>query len=819
MCDQIITVEDTTDPVVTCPGPITVECEADVPVADFTGGTATDNCDANLDITSTDGPLVGGACGGTITRTWTATDDCGNQTVCDQIITVEDTTDPVVTCPGPITVECEADVPVADFTGGTATDNCDANLDITSTDGPLVGGACGGTITRTWTATDDCGNQTVCDQIITVEDTTDPVVTCPGPITVECEADVPVADFTGGTATDNCDANLDITSTDGPLVGGACGGTITRTWTATDDCGNQTVCDQIITVEDTTDPVVTCPGPITVECEADVPVADFTGGTATDNCDANLDITSTDGPLVGGACGGTITRTWTATDDCGNQTVCDQIITVEDTTDPVVTCPGPITVECEADVPVADFTGGTATDNCDANLDITSTDGPLVGGACGGTITRTWTATDDCGNQTVCDQIITVEDTTDPVVTCPGPITVECEADVPVADFTGGTATDNCDANLDITSTDGPLVGGACGGTITRTWTATDDCGNQTVCDQIITVEDTTAPLLIGIPADQIVECDEIPGVADPTATDNCDTDVDIEFVEVITPGSCPFIITRTWTATDNCGNTDEQSQTITVQDLTPPVLAGVPTDVTVECDAIPGPDILSATDNCDTDIEITFDETIIAGACLDSYAITRTWTATDNCNNTDQQTQLITVQDNTPPVLTGMPADITIDCDAVPEPAVPTATDNCDTDIEITFDETTTAGTCLDSYTIMRTWTATDNCGNSDEQTQVITVQDVTAPVLAGVPTDVTVDCDAIPGPAVPTVTDNCDTDIEITFDETIIAGACLDSYTITRTWTATDNCGNLDEQTRVITVAGCYNSGFDRSTNGCNS
>ena len=287
-------------------------------------------------------------------------------------------------------------------------------------------------------------------------------------------------------------------------------------------------------------------------------------------------------------------------------------------------------------------------------------------------------------------------------------------------------------------------------------------------------------------------------------ATDNCDTDIVITFDETTIAGACfdSYTITRTWTATDNCGNTDEQTQTITVQDVTAPVLTGVPTDVTVECDAIPGPAVPTATDNCDMDIEITFDETTTAGTCLDSYKITRTWTATDNCGNLDEQTQVITVQDVTAPVLDGVPTDVTVECDAIPGPAVPTATDICDTDIMITFDETTIAGTCLYSYTITRTWTATDNCGNLDEQTQVITVQDVTAPVLAGVPTDVTIECDAIPGPAVPTATDNCDTDIVITFDETTIAGACFDSYTITRTWTATDNCGNSDEQTQVITV-----------------
>jgi hypothetical protein len=35
----------------------------------------------------------------------------------------------------------------------------------------------------------------------------------------------------------------------------------------------------------------------------------------------------------------------------------------------------------------------------------------------------------------------------------------------------GGTASDNCDTNLTYVCTDGPLIGGVCGGTILRTHT------------------------------------------------------------------------------------------------------------------------------------------------------------------------------------------------------------------------------------------------------------------------------------------------------------------------------------------------------------
>jgi hypothetical protein len=50
--------------------------------------------------------------------------------------------------------------------------------------------------------------------------------------------------------------------------------------------------------------------------------------------------------------------------------------------------------------------------------------------------------------------------------------------------------------------------------------------------------------------------------------------------------------------------------------------------------------------------------------------------------------------------------------------------------------------------YLLIRRWTATDDCGNAKTGTQVITVTDETAPVIAGVPADVTVECTAVPAP-----------------------------------------------------------------------
>ncbi|MBL0009803.1 MAG: hypothetical protein IPP25_22200 [Saprospiraceae bacterium] len=89
----------------------------------------------------------------------------------------------------------------------------------------------------------------------------------------------------------------------------------------------------------------------------------------------------------------------------------------------------------------------------------------------------------------------------------------------------------------------------------------------------------------------------------------------------------------------------------------------------------------MSSTDNCGNPATITFVGDVISNqTCPNRYTITRTYLATDACDNTSTCTQIITVFDDTAPILT-CPAGVTVQCAAlVPAPniALVTSTDNC---------------------------------------------------------------------------------------------------------------------------------------------
>ena len=126
------------------------------------------------------------------------------------------------------------------------------------------------------------------------------------------------------------------------------------------------------------------------------------------------------------------------------------------------------------------------------------------------------------------------------------------------------TATDFSDDNFTIvleeTSTQGE--GDACTQftyTITRTWTVTDDCDNASSATQIITIQDTTVPVFTNVPTDVTIECSEELPTDEPTVTDNCG-EVTLTMTDDEVAGDCANarVITRTWVAEDECGNTDE---------------------------------------------------------------------------------------------------------------------------------------------------------------------------------------------------------------------------------------------------------------------
>ncbi|MFZ1331097.1 MAG: T9SS type A sorting domain-containing protein, partial [Flavobacteriales bacterium] len=103
---------------------------------------------------------------------------------------------------------------------------------------------------------------------------------------------------------------------------------------------------------------------------------------------------------------------------------------------------------------------------------------------------------------------------------------------------------------------------------------------------------------------------------------------------------------------------------------------------------------------------------------------------------------------------------------------------------------------------TLIRTWYASDETGAEDICIQTITVVDTQGPVFSCDPEDITVKCDELPAALECTANDACSNTVTVIPNEVINGAGCDEEYTIIRTWTATDDCGNSTVIDQVITV-----------------
>ncbi len=174
-------------------------------------------------------------------------------------------------------------------------------------------------------------------------------------------------------------------------------------------------------------------------------------------------------------------------------------------------------------------------------------------------------------------------------------------------------------------------------------------------------------------------------------------------------------------------------TQTITVRDLIVPAVATK--DIAISLDgngnaSIVPEDVDAGTTDNSGAMSLALDKASFS--CTDVGTNWVILTAIDSCGNSTSMTATVTVKDDMAPVLIGVPEDVAVNSNAIPEPAVVIATDNCNSSVIVEYNETDEMVAGI--RTITRTWAATDASGNNKTARQMITV--ITEPVLA---TDVT--------------------------------------------------------------------------------
>ncbi|NNC83998.1 MAG: hypothetical protein HKN79_10510, partial [Flavobacteriales bacterium] len=261
-------------------------------------------------------------------------------------------------------------------------------------------------------------------------------------------------------------------------------------------------------------------------------------------------------------------------------------------------------------------------------------------------------------------------------------ITTDCGAPSQFPDF---QYADNCTPEEDLIIEIVDEYDTYCGGEVVDWYiTVTDLCGNQeSLYFQYVEID--TIPPTIEAFDDVSVDCDEVGDHAGYVVDDQCYYPVNVEVDSVFDP-SCGQggVWTLTYTATDACGNSAIDIQTITLVDDLNPWLTGVPDDIDLYCTSLPPAPEVTAFDACDGDIPVIFSETQIPGDCL---SFERTWSAVDDCGNSSIATQAINLIDTVAPEIHIDDPYIEIPCDEMQSLYV-NATDDCDTSLTVYYQD-----------------------------------------------------------------------------------------------------------------------------------
>lgn len=325
-----------------------------------------------------------------------------------------------------------------------------------------------------------------------------------------------------------------------------------------------------------------------------------------------------------------------------------------------------------------------------------------------------------------------------PTITCPADVTISCGASTnPTATGTP-TATNGCGTNT-LTNSDQTVGAAPCARTITRTWTVTDESSNSDICTQTISILPAPPADFTSRPPDITISCGSAPSPTsinyDNSPTGSCSIDGSTLGVITGSHDQCGGSYTETWTLVDPCGRPNVvYSRKITVSPAPAPVFSSLPVDISLDCSlAPPSTSSLSYSNNQSAPC-------LISGAITSSIApgitgpcgtFIETWSGTDACGNALFHQRTIRIVDNTLPTIIP-PANITIQCYSdLPacSPDNATASDNCGVPVVTCSDGSLSGTECAGS--VIRTFKATDACGNSSIATQTIIINDKTNPVI----------------------------------------------------------------------------------------
>ena len=664
--------------------------------------------------------------------------------------------------PDDITLECGESLPTYFL---EVDDNCasdESPIDVIYTEEGVVNGCDGGDLLRIWTATDESSNQTQFIQTVTFEGDDVPPVFTGMPVDGSAEC---------GEAVDAYSAWIDQQRAAISVTDDGCGGVewndnapppsvltmfcgvVTVTFFASDSCGNTTEVSVDFTVTNDVAPVIDVEASdIEIDCGVGNPQQTFQnwidshgGAEATDDCSFLSWYTVPEDPVLGDTCDISTTVIFVADDGCGNTDSTSASYIVIDTVAPTIITPAQNrVVNCSTVDPHEEL--------------------------------NTWlgnhgqvTGEDLCADTSVLTNLFFVE----------------------------GMQVDSIalhqmlDAQLDSGCVDNVNIGGLLWNNVLVLMEVDfgimDGCGNVASSAGVFAVTDNLGPTMDSLPQDVTFTCDGTSieesftnwyqSAGQAVASDDCGgvvftgspgLDTALMSLQAALDTACAegASVEVSFQVEDICGNPADGQfpATFTVADSEPPVFIELPQDVTFDCsvalqqgieqwlDTLAGAE---AVDDCGTP-DYIFQWTASNGETLQgapgtgpypdageldcSTELMVTFIASDVCGNSVMAGASFLAIDTLPPTLELDTSVTELPCDSLVNLPPPTASDNCDPSPRITFIDSFSGNGC--ELELVRTWIATDICGNTASIDQNYSITDSSAPILIEAPDDLVIEC-----------------------------------------------------------------------------
>lgn len=663
-CVGFIAPIDDTPPRITCTNQ-TMSCLDESTIEIVIPPTVTDNCDADITPTYHD-EILGTDCNKIIRRTWTAMDDSGNEATCVQDIVVTRPDLEEVIYPKDTVLSCAINNDTSVVALGAPVlqnlvlDATGSICGLYATHVDSVKRGCSGytyEILRYWIIKDSCSGSAVHGtQSIQVIDTVAPTITCLPALVVgtdpgQCYASVQLP---APTVVDNCDPNAQFfVSTSYGAVGlgphpYVPTGAHTVQYTATDSCGNTRTCSMMLSVVDQDPPAAICEQYTTVGLPlvgiVKVPAKTFDQGSK-DNCASKLyfkvrkmtigtcaEFNGDDAPAIDGYQEWFDDSAFFCCEEAGQEAV-QVLFRVYEVN------PGAGPVDPKRDLPGGDL----------------------------------------YGHFNECMVRVAVQDKLPPVINCPADTTIDCKTDYTnLSKFGSPVVKENCGFTLDSTIVKNINECGT--GTITRTFKARDNFGNESICTQTITVVNKNPLKATDIEWPKMYIANTCGAKTDPKdlpdgynkpiiRNDHCllvATAYTDQLFDIAQP-AC-YKVLRTWEVIDWCVYNPDVSptkgkftftQTIKIDDTLAPILT-CPADISLSTGKDCGPVQVTiptvTAQDCSTYVVITNDSpyaTAKGANASGTYPIGVTivkFTAIDHCGNTSTCKVKVTIEDRVPP-------------------------------------------------------------------------------------------------------------------------------------------------------------------------